>query len=158
MTRGIRLRACALIIENESVLLVEFQDENGLHYNLPGGGVEPGETVKEAARREVMEEASIEVDVGSLALVYEYAPHLCEQKYGDRASLQLIFECKRKDGSIPKIPVIHDANQTGVKWIKLRELKDVFLYPDLKEEIIQYDERKMVLGLVEEHVICSSNH
>jgi len=41
----IRVRACALIIENDSVLLVEFLDESGLHYNLPAGGVEPGESV-----------------------------------------------------------------------------------------------------------------
>lgn len=57
MTFHIRVRAGAIIIENESILLIEFGDENGLHYNLPGGGVEPGETVKTAAAREVMEEA-----------------------------------------------------------------------------------------------------
>ena len=91
MASHIRVRACALIIENDSVLLVEFRDENGLHYNLPGGGVQLGETVREAVSREVMEEASIEVDVLELAFVYEYAPHLSEQQYGDTASLQLVY-------------------------------------------------------------------
>ena len=40
MTYPIRVRASALIIQNDAILLVEFDDENGLHYNLPGGGVE----------------------------------------------------------------------------------------------------------------------
>jgi 8-oxo-dGTP diphosphatase len=40
-----------------AVLLVEFNDETGLHYNLPGGGVEPGESVIEALEREVRENA-----------------------------------------------------------------------------------------------------
>jgi len=117
MTSHIRVRACALIMENESILLVEFQDGNGVHYNLPGGGVEPHESVREAAYREAMEEATLEVEVGPLAFVYEYAPHLSERKYGDAASLQLVFECWRKDGSIPRLPSIPDINQTGVKRI-----------------------------------------
>lgn len=31
----IRVKACTLILENDSILLVEFNNENGLHYNLP---------------------------------------------------------------------------------------------------------------------------
>ena len=151
MTSHIRVRACALIMENESILLVEFQDRNGVHYNLPGGGVEPNESVREAVYREVKEEATLEVEVGSLAFVYEYAPHLGGKKYGDTASLQLVFECWRKDGSIPKLPSVPDINQTGVKWIELKELQNVILYPDIKEEIILYKEQKMMQGLVEEH-------
>lgn len=151
MTSHIRVRACALIMENESILLVEFQDENGVHYNLPGGGVEPHETVREAVYREVMEEATLEVEVGPLAFVYEYAPHLVEQKYGDTASLQLVFECWRNVGSIPKLPSVPDLNQTGVKWIELKELQNVILYPDIKEEIILYKEQRIMQGLVEEH-------
>ncbi len=153
MSSHIRVRACALILENDSILLVEFQDENGLHYNLPGGGVEPGETLREAACREVMEEAAIEVDVGPLAFVYEYVPHLNEQKYGDVASLQLGVACKRREDSHPKLPEVPDANQTGVKWIRLEELKNVILYPDIKEQLILYQEQRTMLGLVEEHVI-----
>ncbi len=60
----IRVRACALIIENNSILLVEFDDESGLHYNLPAGGAEPGESIIEAVKREVREEANVEVEVG----------------------------------------------------------------------------------------------
>jgi 8-oxo-dGTP diphosphatase len=41
-----RIRACALIIEKDCVLLVEFEDEHGLHYNLPAGGTEPGESLQ----------------------------------------------------------------------------------------------------------------
>ncbi len=157
MSSHIRVRACALILENDSILLVEFQDENGLHYNLPGGGVEPGETVREAACREVMEEAAIEVDVGPLAFVYEYVPHLNEQKYGGTASLQLVFACKRIEGYHPRSPDIPDTNQTGVKWIGLKELENVILYPDIKEQIILYQEQGTMQGLVEEHMINRGN-
>ncbi|QQZ09923.1 NUDIX domain-containing protein [Heyndrickxia vini] len=153
MTYPIRVRACALIIENDSILLVEFQDERGLHYNLPAGGVEPNESVIEAVRREAKEEASIEVDVGPLAIVYEYAPHLNSSKFGETHSLQLMFECKIKDGFIPKQPSIPDPNQTDVKWIKLSELNEIVLFPNIKEQIITYVKRKNSIEFIEEHAL-----
>lgn len=153
MAYHIRVRAFALIIENESILLIEFKDEKGLHYNLPAGGVEPNESVVEAVEREAKEEASIEVEVGPLAFVYEYAPHLNSNKYGETHSLQLMFECKIKDGFIPKLPRNPDPNQTDVKWIKVNELSDIVLYPNIKEQIINYQKNKKNIELIEEHTL-----
>jgi 8-oxo-dGTP diphosphatase len=36
--RSIRVGAAGIIIENGKILLVKFDDENGRHYNYPGGG------------------------------------------------------------------------------------------------------------------------
>jgi len=149
----IRVRACALILENDSILLVEFKDENGLHYNLPAGGVEINESVVEAVRREAMEEASIDVEIGPLAFVYEYVPHLSSNRYGETHSLQLMFECRVKDGFIPKLPNNPDPNQTDVKWIKLTELNDIVLYPNIKERIIKYAKSKKNIELIEEFTL-----
>ncbi|MDF9761088.1 8-oxo-dGTP pyrophosphatase MutT (NUDIX family) [Peribacillus simplex] len=142
MSYHIRVRAGALIIKDDSVLLIEFNDENGLHYNLPAGGVDSNETIIEAVRREAQEEASVDVDVGSLAFVYEYAPHINSNKYGETHSLGLMFECKIKEGFSPRFPNNPDPNQTGVKWIKLSDLKNVILYPNISEHIINYIENK----------------
>ncbi|WP_100405597.1 NUDIX domain-containing protein [Bacillus solitudinis] len=153
MSYHIRVRAGAVIIQDNSVLLIEFNDENGLHYNLPAGGVEPNETIIEAVRRESQEEASIDVEVGSLAFVYEYAPHLNSNKYGETHSLGLMFDCKIKEGFSPKLPNIPDPNQTGVKWVKLSDLKKVILYPNIREHIINYIENKRNIDIIEEHLL-----
>lgn len=153
MTYHIRVRAGAVIIENGSILLIEFNDKNGLHYNLPAGGVEPNETVIEAVQREVKEEAAVDVEVGSLAFVYEYAPHLNSNKYGTTHSLGLMFECKIKNGFAPKLPANPDPNQTGVKWVPLSELHHIILYPNIKEHIINYAENKRNIELIEEHLL-----
>jgi 8-oxo-dGTP diphosphatase len=89
----VRIRCTGLIIENDSILLVEY-DDNGIHYNLPGGGLELGETILEGVTREVYEETTAEVDVGSLALIYEFAPHKQSGDYGvnEKHGLHLIFE------------------------------------------------------------------
>lgn len=138
MNYHIRVRASALIIERDSVLLIEFNDENGLHYNLPAGGVEPGESIIQAVKREAKEEASVDVEVGPLVFVYEYAPHVNSFKYGSVHSLGLIFACRLTADFTPKMPAKPDLNQTGVKWVPLSELESVTLYPTIAPYIIQY--------------------
>ncbi|MBN3554617.1 NUDIX domain-containing protein [Fictibacillus nanhaiensis] len=153
MSYPIRVRAGALIIENDAILLIEFHDENGLHYNLPSGGVEPNESVKEAAKREAREEASIEVNVGALAFTYEYAPHLTENRYGTTPSLGLMFECSRIEDSQPKLPDNPDPNQTGVKWISLKDLEQITLYPKIQRHIKAYIDQKQYNAFIEEHTL-----
>ncbi|WP_231688202.1 NUDIX domain-containing protein [Bacillus sp. FJAT-18017] len=132
---------------------MEFDDEKGIHYNLPAGGVEPGESVIEAVRREAKEEASVNVEVGPLAFVYEYAPHLNRNRYGELHSLGLMFECRIQEGSTPMMPAHPDPNQTGVKWVKLSELEDILLYPNMIKLIIAYTKNKRSLELIEEHTL-----
>lgn len=66
------------------VLLVKPSYKDG--WDIPGGYVEPGESPKQAARREVAEELGLDVEVGRL-LVVDWAPHPNE---GDK--LLFIFD------------------------------------------------------------------
>ena len=63
-----RVAVSALIFHKGCVLLSHRSDIDW--WNLPGGGVEVGETVDEAVCREVKEETGLEVEVESLVGVY----------------------------------------------------------------------------------------
>lgn len=129
---------------------MEFNDENGLHYNLPGGGVEVNESLIQAVKRKVKEETSVKIEIGPVAFLYEYAPHQNDNKYGTVHSLTTIFECTLMLNEIPWISETPDLHQTDVKWIPLKELKNIILYPNIRNEIINYSHCKNSISLIEE--------
>ena len=60
LTRGLSLGVRGLVIDDEGrVFLVKHSYVRGWH--LPGGGVEPGETLRQALARELREEGNIEI-------------------------------------------------------------------------------------------------
>ena len=63
-----RIAVSAVILEQGNVLLAHRRDIDW--WNLPGGGLELGETVDEALRREVFEETGLEVEIERLVGVY----------------------------------------------------------------------------------------
>jgi ADP-ribose pyrophosphatase YjhB (NUDIX family) len=75
---GLRIREAARVIvldDEDRVLLTRFAYRDGVVvWTTVGGGVEPGETYAEAARRELLEEAGLEVaEVGSCIWTRDHA-------------------------------------------------------------------------------------
>ncbi|RFU88178.1 NUDIX domain-containing protein [Streptomyces triticagri] len=56
----VRVRAGAIVIREAQMLLIRFDEKGRTHYEIPGGGVEPGETLTEAVVRELREETALE--------------------------------------------------------------------------------------------------
>lgn len=126
---AIRVGVSAAIVRDGKILLVEFADGFGPHFNLPGGGVEDGEGLHEALEREVREETCAIVRVDRLLCVWEYEPRRENSRYGTQQKLGLVFECVLQPGSEPVLPDAADENQIGVRWVPLTDLADVPLLP-----------------------------
>jgi 8-oxo-dGTP diphosphatase len=152
MQYHIRVRAGAIIIENNKILLTVYNDhKRGIVYDLPAGGTEPNESIIEAVIREAKEEACIDVEVGPLAFVYEYTPHLNFEKFGNTHTLVMMFDCKIKNHSIPRLPENPDPNQIGVKWLPISELPNVELYANIGTYLQDYSINRRNIDLIEEH-------
>lgn len=60
----VRVRAGAVVIRDGRMLLIGFEDDGKPFYEIPGGGVEEGETPRTAVVRELWEETRLEGTAG----------------------------------------------------------------------------------------------
>lgn len=86
-----RVAVSALIFEDGQVLLAHRRDIDW--WNLPGGGMEVGETVDEALRREVHEETGLVVKIEQLIGVYSKP---------QKQEVVLTFRCHMIGGELKK--------------------------------------------------------
>jgi ADP-ribose pyrophosphatase YjhB (NUDIX family) len=89
----VRVSVCVVVRRNDGsreILLMRRSDN--AHWGLPGGYVEPGESVTAAAAREVREETGFEIEIQRLVGVYS-DPKSVVIDYGDRRRVQAINLC-----------------------------------------------------------------
>ena len=132
----IRVGVYGVVLRDDAMLLAEFHDESGHHYNLPGGGVEPEQSVHAALHREMHEETDASVEVGRLLLVWEYYPPDYSYQYGPDHKLGLVFQCMLQPGTEPSLPESPDPNQIGVRWVPLGDLPDTPLLPRIGKHLV----------------------
>jgi ADP-ribose pyrophosphatase YjhB (NUDIX family) len=66
----LRLTVSAVAKRDGDAEILLIQRTDNAHWGLPGGHVEPGESVAQATAREVLEETGCEIEVGRLIGVY----------------------------------------------------------------------------------------
>ena len=146
MAFPVRVGVKALIVQDNKLLLIKYENRKGVHYNLPGGGIRRGESIRKCLKREVYEETGCKVDVGPLLLVSEYDPKKHKKYFGKIHKLTLFFRCDLKNDYEPTLPPKPDRNQVDIEWFPLDALPEN-LYPlfhELIREAIEIEpERKI---------------
>lgn len=143
--RPIRNSAKALIVAGGKVLTIKLSDKDGFWYILPGGGQEPGEDLHATLRRECLEEAGAEIEVGDLVFVREYIGknHEFADHDSDYHGIEFIFECRLAEGAEPQTGSLPDIGQLAVEWLELDKVDNYRLYPlALRPLIARHEERR----------------
>lgn len=108
MTLGVR----AIVEDDEKhIFLVKHTYVRGWH--LPGGGVETGETISEAIKKELVEEGNITVDADPRLLAFYK-----NQRVSNRDHVALFYVDKYRQDSLPRPN--REIAQTG--WFSPDEL------------------------------------
>jgi len=66
---AIKLGVGVIIVDKEDRILLEQRSDNGM-WGIPGGAIEPGESVINAAIREVKEETNLDIEIDGLLGIY----------------------------------------------------------------------------------------
>jgi 8-oxo-dGTP diphosphatase len=120
----------AIIIEDSRVLLVKrAHPPLQAEWSIPGGVLEVGELVREAAIREAREETGLTVETHELLGVYDRVLRNLEQRVQYHYVL-IDFLCRRVAG---KIAAASDA--TEVRWFRWDDLPALNLAEDTLDVI-----------------------
>jgi len=93
--------SCHAVITNASGQVLLLQASYGdRRWGLPGGALEPGETVHQALLRECREELGLEVSIAYLSGIYYHAAY---------QSQVCIFRCHLPDGAMLRLSSEHLA-------------------------------------------------
>lgn len=131
-----RIRAAALITKKNSILLVQHvhPETREEWWVPPGGGVEQkDQTVFDCARREVFEEAGLQVHLTGIVYIREFLDHVNQNR-----NLELFFGADGYSGE----PTIHNVRGTGedehfirsVRWLSKAEMADMVVYPEILKD------------------------
>lgn len=107
-----RVGVHAMIFNSEGYLLTLKRTYGNMGWSLPGGGVDPGETIHQALFRECSEELGIEVQDAVLTGFY-YHSHINAQVG--------IFRCTLPENEEIKLSSEHSE----YKWSHLSELSEI---------------------------------
>ena len=109
------LGAVVYVERNDEILLLQRAEGSALagQWFLPGGAIERGELPEQGARRELREEAGIEIE-GELELVGAYPMHV----YG-LDMLQLSYRGRVSD----EVDVTISHEHVGAQWVRPHDMR-----------------------------------
>ena len=100
--------------------------------------MKPGETIAEAAIREVMEETGIEVEVRALIGIYSNPNHVVEYSDGEvRQQFSVCFSCQRAGGALA---TSDETSEVG--YFSPDELEEMEIHPSIRLRIQRFLEKR----------------
>ncbi|MBN2088681.1 NUDIX domain-containing protein [candidate division KSB1 bacterium] len=122
-------RVAVIILDGRKILLIHrFRDGRDYHV-IPGGHVEPGETLEETAIREIKEETGFDIELGDKIWEFE-----------NMGRLEFYFLANSYRGELqfggPELKKMSAQNSYQLVWISLDELPAINLLPNTIKELI----------------------
>jgi ADP-ribose pyrophosphatase YjhB (NUDIX family) len=124
----VRVRVGGILISNDEVLLIAHKKNNDVYWLLPGGGVDYGESLSEALKREFTEELNIEITVNDPALISDSI-----DPSGDRHIINIFFLCEYSKGDFM---LGNEIRLYDFKFFKREDIQNIKLFPPINDELI----------------------
>lgn len=115
-----RSRSLALVVREGKILMIQTYRFNRYIFELPGGGVEPGETPEEATIRELKEECGLDGKINRPL-------NIKHRKNGNTEYVFLVDVPKEQEAIVGIDPEVPEGEEQAIKnvgWKSLDELSE----------------------------------
>lgn len=126
--------ANVIVVNDEGAILLIRRTDNG-NLALPGGGMDLGESITQAAVREVKEETGLDVEITGLVGIYTNPGHLIEYTSDGevRQEFSIVFTAKPTGGTLT---ISDEASE--VVWSDPAEVVRMRMHPTMRQRIEHY--------------------
>jgi ADP-ribose pyrophosphatase YjhB (NUDIX family) len=133
-----RIRVSALLRWQGRILLIRHEKPGKEYWLLPGGGVNSGESLVDALRRELREEVGIEDRLpfeGPVAIVDSIAP---ARTFAAKHVVHIIFAGDLGGRSLDTVTSV-DAAVRGHRLFAFGELEEIVLHPPIQRFLARWE-------------------
>jgi 8-oxo-dGTP diphosphatase len=132
------IRVGVLVERDGALLLVRHQKpERDPYWVLPGGRLEPGETIPECAEREISEETGLSARFSGVLYVSEF---LREGRHTVDVTVRTtpVGDGEAELGSDPEVAPGSEPTLRELRWVEADELREIVLLPDwIKDRLLE---------------------
>ncbi|MCM3883898.1 NUDIX domain-containing protein [Frankia sp. R82] len=123
----------AVVVDESNRILMVHKTDNNL-WALPGGGMDLGESITDAAVRETKEETGIDIEVTGLIGVYTNPRHVLAYDDGEvRQQFSLCFTTRLLGGELRT-----SSETKEVQWVAPADLDGLNIHPSMRLRIDHY--------------------
>ena len=116
----LRPAAYGLILSQGKILLLRMRHTG--KYHLPGGGIHPGETIRETLQREAQEETGIEIEAGRF-LHFEEVFFYYDPSGRAYHGLHFYYACQPLTFDLRSDKSVDDESAGQPRWVEVQSLR-----------------------------------
>jgi len=123
------IRVGAVVARDGALLLVRHhKPDRGPYWVLPGGRLEPGETIPECAEREISEETGLPARFSGVLYLSEF---LREGRHTVDVTVRMtpVGDQEAELGSDPEVAPGAEPTLRELRWVEVEELREIELLP-----------------------------
>jgi len=130
--------ANVIVVNDDGAILLIRRTDNG-NLALPGGGMDLGESITQAAVREVKEETGLDVEITGLVGIYTNPRHLIEYTSDGevRQEFSVVFTARPTGGTLTT-----SDEASEVVWSDPGEVAEMRMHPSMRQRIEHFLESR----------------